>query len=235
VSLRNRQLSAKLALGVFSKQNPTNRWYCWPFYCYLAPEKIQSAKSTQMATDTSDIRNGLMIRFKHDIFTVVEFLHVKPGKGGAFVRTKLKSLTTGNVLAHTFNSGVKLDVVRVERRKYQYLYPEGESYHFMNTETFEQISVAQHQIENYMFLQEGAECELLFDAENEKILQVVLPNFIETVVTYTEPGVKGDTVSNTLKPATVETGATVKVPLFVNIDDKIRVDTRTGDYVERVK
>lgn len=185
--------------------------------------------------DTSDIRNGLMIRFKHDIFTVVEFLHVKPGKGAAFVRTKLKSMTTGAVLSETFNSGVKLDVVRVERRPYTFLYSEGDLYHFMNAETFEQIPVEKHQIDKVDFLQENAECELLFDAENETILTVDLPKFIEVKVTYTEPGFKGDTASNTTKPATIETGAEIKVPLFVDIDDMIRVDTRTGEYMERVK
>ncbi|MFW5659408.1 MAG: elongation factor P [Bacteroidota bacterium] len=185
--------------------------------------------------DTSDIRNGLMIRFKNDIFTVVEFLHVKPGKGGAFVRTKLKSMSTGQVLEHTFKSGEKLDQVRVERRGYQYLYNEGNLYHFMNSETFEQIPVEAHQIENKAFLQENAQCELLFDAENEAILSVDLPNFIEVEITYTEPGIKGDTVSNTTKPATIDTGGEIKVPLFIDIGDRVKVDTRTGEYVERIK
>ena len=184
--------------------------------------------------DTSDIRNGLMIRYKDDIFTVVEFLHVKPGKGGAFVRTKLKSMSTGQVLDHTFKSGEKLDQVRVERRIYQYLYNEGPLYHFMNTETYEQIPVDARQIENKAFLQENADCELLFDADNENILQVELPKFIEVTVTYTEPGLKGDTVSNTTKPATIDTGGEIKVPLFINIDDVVKVDTRTGEYVERI-
>ncbi len=185
--------------------------------------------------DTSDIRNGLMIRFKNDIFTVVEFLHVKPGKGGAFVRTKLKSMSTGQVLEHTFKSGEKLDQVRVERRGYQYLYNEGNLYHFMNSETFEQIPVEAHQIENKEFLQENAQCELLFDADNEAILSVDLPNFVEVEVTYTEPGIKGDTVSNTTKPAKIDTGGEIKVPLFIDIGDRVKVDTRTGEYVERIK
>lgn len=187
-----------------------------------------------MAT-TADIRNGLMIRFNHDIYEVVEFLHVKPGKGAAFVRTKIKSVTTGKVLDNTFPSGAKLDTVRVERRKYQYLYPEGDAYVFMNTETFEQINVQRHQIEAVEFLVEGMECELVIDADNEIILSVSIPNFVVMEITYTEPGVRGDTATNTLKPATVECGAEVKVPLFVDTGERIKIDTRNGSYVERVK
>jgi elongation factor P len=187
-----------------------------------------------MAT-TADIRNGLMIRFKGDIYRVIEFLHVKPGKGSAFVRSKLKSTTTGQVLNHTFNSGEKLDVVRVERHEYQYLYPEGEALMFMNLETFEQIPVERNKVENVEFLQENAVCELLFDTDNDEVLTVELPNFIDVEVTYTEPGVKGDSVSNTMKPAQIETGANIKVPLFIDMNERIRVDTRTGEYVERLK
>jgi elongation factor P len=183
---------------------------------------------------TSDIRNGLMIRFKNDIFTIIEFLHVKPGKGGAFVRTKLRSLTTGNVLENTFKEGEHLDDVRVERSKYQYLYPEGEMLTFMNMETFEQISLDKKVVGNVDLLMENAECELLIDTDNDKVLTIELPNFIEVDVTYTEPGIKGDTVNNVMKPATIETGATIKVPIFVNNGDKIKVDTRTREYVSRV-
>jgi elongation factor P len=184
---------------------------------------------------TSDIRNGLIIRFNHDLYQVVEFLHVKPGKGNAFVRTKLKGVTTGRVLDNTFPSGAKLEEVRVERRKFQYLYPEGTDYVFMNNETFEQINVPGKQIEAKGFLKEGMECEILVEAESEQILTVDLPNFVEVLITYAEPAVRGDTVNNVLKPATVETGATVKVPMFVAEGEKIKVDTRTGEYVERVK
>lgn len=184
---------------------------------------------------TADIRNGLMIRFNHDIYEVVEFLHVKPGKGSAFVRTKLKSVTTGKVLENTFPSGAKLEDVSVERRKYQYLYPEGESLNFMHTETFEQIPVAKHLIPGVEFLLEGMECDFLFNADDESILKVELPNFVVQKITYTEPGIKGDTATNATKPATVESGATVKVPLFINIDETIKIDTRTGEYMERAK
>ncbi|MBX3102416.1 MAG: elongation factor P [Bacteroidetes bacterium] len=185
---------------------------------------------------TSDIRNGLVIRFNHDLYSVVEFLHVKPGKGAAFVRTKLKSLTTGRVLENTFPSGAKLEPVRVERRKFQYLYPDGSEFIFMNTETFEQISIPAHQIEAHEFLQEGQECEVMINADDDDaILTVDLPNFVVMTVTYTEPGLKGDTATNTLKPATVDDTAEVRVPLFVNVGDKVRIDTRTKQYVERVK
>lgn len=186
--------------------------------------------------DTSEIRNGLCIRFNHDIYTVVEFLHVKPGKGAAFVRTKLKSMTTGKVLDNTFPSGAKLEVVRVERRKYQYLYPDGEDLVFMNTESFEQMNVPKTKIDGVDFLKEGETVEMVFDTDTENILQAELPMFVVMTVTYTEPGLKGDTASgNALKPAIVETGAEVKVPLFITTGEVIKVDTRTRTYVERVK
>lgn len=176
-----------------------------------------------------------MIRMKGDIFSVVEFLHVKPGKGNAFVRTKLKSMTTGSVIDHTFPAGHRLDTVRVERRPYQYLYSDGQMLYFMNQETFEQIPIEPKAVENRDFLQENAIVEVLFDADNENVLEVDLPKTVDMEVTYTEPGIKGDTVSNTFKPAKLESGVEIKVPLFVDIGDKVRVDTRTGEYVERVK
>ena len=184
---------------------------------------------------TADFRNGLVIEFNNDLFTIVEFLHVKPGKGAAFVRSKLKSLTSGKVLENTFPSGAKVTTVRVERRKYQFLYKDDQGYHFMNTETFDQTFLPEEIIENAQFLQEGAEVEILFHAEKEQALTCELPPFIETEVTYTEPGIKGDTATNTLKPATIDTGAEVRVPLFINIGDRIKVDTRTGTYAERAK
>lgn len=184
---------------------------------------------------TADIRNGLVIRYNHDLYSIIEFLHVKPGKGAAFVRTKLKSLTTGRVLENTFPSGAKLETVRVERRKYQYLYPEGDGFIFMNTESFEQVTIPRHQIEAHEFLQEGMECEVMINADDEAILTVDLPNFVIMTVTYTEPGLKGDTATNTLKPATVDNVAEIRVPLFVDTGDKVRIDTRTKQYVERVK
>lgn len=184
---------------------------------------------------TSDIRKGLTIRFNHDIYSIVEFLHVKPGKGAAFVRTKLKSLSTGKVLENTFPSGAKIDIVRVERRKYQYLYREGEAFMMMDTETFDQIPVMQERIPNNQFLKEGDFVEILFNTDDDNILSVDLPQTVVMEITYTEPGIKGDTATNTLKPATTESGAEVRVPLFVNIGDKIKIDTSSGSYMERVK
>lgn len=187
-----------------------------------------------MAT-TADIRNGLCIEFNNDIFQVIEFQHVKPGKGAAFVRTKLRSLTTGRVLDNTFPSGHKIDDVRVERRKYQYLYQDDLGYHFMNTETYDQVMLDPAMIPNPGLLKEGSEVDVLFHAEKEIPLTMEMPQYIILEVTYTEPGVRGDTATNTLKPATVETGAEVRVPLFINEGDLVKIDTSTGAYMERVK
>ncbi len=184
---------------------------------------------------TSDFRNGYTFKYNNDLVSIIEFQHVKPGKGPAFVRTKLRSLTTGKVLENTFNSGVKVEDVRIERRKYQYLYPEDEGFHFMNTETFEQVFIQKHLVDAPDFLTEGLNVEIVFHAEEELALQVELPNSIEAEVVYTEPGIKGDTATNTMKPATISTGAEIKVPLFVNIGDRIKVDPKTKTYVERVK
>ena len=171
----------------------------------------------------------------NDIYSVVEFQHVKPGKGNAFVRTKIKSLRTGKVLDHTFSAGHKINSVRVERRKFQFLYKDDMGYHFMDNETYEQLSLQEEMIDNTGMLKEGVEIEILFHAEKEIPLTAELPQFIVFEVTYTEPGVKGDTATNTLKPATIETGAEVRVPLFINIGEKIKVDTKSGTYVERAK
>lgn len=187
-----------------------------------------------MAT-TADFRNGLCIEFKDDIYTIVEFQHVKPGKGPAFVRTKLKNLKTGKVIDNTFTSGVKIDIARVERRPYQFLYKDETGYHFMNTNTFEQICIEESLINAPQLLKEGQNVEMVLHADTESVLYCELPPFVELEVTYTEPGLKGDTATNALKPATVETGATVYVPLFINMNEKIRVDTRDGSYSERVK
>ena len=188
-----------------------------------------------MIGSTSEIRKGLTIKFNHDIFNVVEFLHVKPGKGAAFVRTKLKSLTTGRVLENTFPSGAKLDIVRVERRTYQYVYREGEDYMMMDLENYEQTAFPPAKIPNREFLFEGMTVEVVRNADDDAILTVDLPSSVVVTVEYTEPGIKGDTATNTLKPATVTGGAEVRVPLFVGIGDKIKVDTSDGSYVERVK
>jgi len=170
-----------------------------------------------------------------DIFSVVEFLHVKPGKGNAFVRTKLKSLTTGKVVEHTFPSGHKIDDVRVERRKFQFLYSDESGYNFMDNETYDQVSLNENMLERPDFLKEGSEIEILFHAEKNIPLTADMPASIVLEVTYTEPGVRGDTATNVTKPATVETGAEVKVPIFINQGDKIKIDTKTGGYLERVK
>jgi elongation factor P len=187
-----------------------------------------------MAT-TADIRNGLVIEFNNDLFSIVEFQHVKPGKGPAFIRTKLKNLKSGRVIANTFDSGVKIDVARVERRKYQFLYKDHSGYHFMNTENFDQTFIPEDLINAPSFLKEGQEVEILFHADTETPLTCELPTYVELTLTYTEPGLKGNTATNAMKNATLETGANIRVPLFIEIGNKIRVDTRTGEYSERVK
>lgn len=184
---------------------------------------------------TADFKNGLCLEFNHDLFTIVEFQHVKPGKGPAFVRTKLKSLTTGKVIDNTFTAGVKVTTARIERRAHQFLYKDDLGYHFMDSSTFEQVSIDENLIEARRFLRDGQEVEILFHAELEKALSCELPAFVEMTVVYTEPGIKGDTATNASKPATVDTGAEIQVPLFINQDEKIKVDTRTGTYAERVK
>ena len=185
--------------------------------------------------NTSDIRNGMCIELNGDIFAIVEFQHVKPGKGNAFVRTKLKSVTTGKVLDHTIPAGHKINDVRVERRKYQYLYKDELGCHFMDNETFEQVAISEDLVDSPQFLKEGMDIEIMFHAETERPLTAELPQHLVVEVTYTEPGVKGDTATNTLKPATVETGAEVRVPLFIGTGELIKVDTRTGTYIERAK
>ena len=187
-----------------------------------------------MAT-TADIRNGLVIEYNDDLYSIVEFQHVKPGKGPAFIRTKLKNLKTGRVIPNTFDSGVRINVARVERRKYQFLYKDGSGYHFMNTESFEQTFIQEDLINSPAFLKEGQEVEILFDADTETALTCELPTYVVLKVTYTEPGMKGNTATNAMKAGTVETGATVRIPLFIETGELIRVDTRTGDYSERVK
>ncbi|PHQ60972.1 MAG: elongation factor P [Maribacter sp.] len=184
---------------------------------------------------TSDIRKGLCIRYNHDIYKVIEFLHVKPGKGPAFVRTKLKSVTSGKVLDNTFSSGHKIEDVRVETRSYQYLYAEGETYHFMNTDDFNQITIEKSTLDAPGLLKEGEIVTILFNTEDSMPLSVDMPASVVLEVTYTEPGVKGNTATNATKPAKVETGAEVNVPLFINEGDKIKVDTEKGSYLERVK
>ena len=184
---------------------------------------------------TSDIRNGLCIRHNNDIFKVVEFLHVKPGKGPAFVRTKLKSLSTGKVLDNTFPAGRKIEDIRVETRKYQFLYPEGDIFHFMNTDDYNQIILNKDTLDTPDLLKEGEIVTVIFNTEDSMPLSVDMPASVILEVTSTEPGIKGNTATNATKPATVETGATINVPLFINEGDKIKIDTAKGAYLERVK
>lgn len=187
-----------------------------------------------MAT-TADFRNGMCIELDGTYYFIVEFLHVKPGKGPAFVRTKLRNVTTGRILDKTFNSGVKIEEVRIERRPYQFLYKDDMGYTFMHCETYEQVTIPGESIEGVQFLKDGDIVEAQVHAQSETILTAELPAHVILEVTYTEPGIKGDTATNTLKAATVETGAEVRVPLFINTGEKIKVDTRDGSYVERVR
>ena len=187
-----------------------------------------------MAT-TADIRNGMCIDLDGQYFFIIEFLHVKPGKGAAFVRTKMRNVTTGRVLDKTFNAGVKIDEVLIERRPYQFLYKDDMGYNFMNTETFEQIPIPGEQIEGVQYLKDGDIVEVQVHADSETILTAEMPTHVILEITYTEPGLRGDTATNTLKPATVETGAEVRVPLFIETGEKVKIDTRTGTYVERAK
>jgi elongation factor P len=187
-----------------------------------------------MAT-TSDIRNGLCIHYNHDIFKIIEFLHVKPGKGPAFVRTKMKSVTSGKILDNTFSAGHKIDEVRVETHKFQFLYKDGEGYHFMNTEDYSQIALQEESLDASNLLKEGEVVTVLINSEDQAPLSVDMPANVILEVTHTEPGVKGNTATNATKPATVETGASVNVPLFINEGDKMKVETEKGTYKERVK
>ena len=187
-----------------------------------------------MAT-TSDIRKGLCIKFNHDIYKIIEFLHVKPGKGPAFVRTKLKSVTTGKVVDNTFSAGHKIDDVRVETHKFQYLYGEGDTYHFMNTEDYNQIQLPESTLDRPDLIKEGEIVTVIINSEDQMPLSVEMPAHVILTVTETEPGVKGNTATNATKPATVETGARVNVPLFINEGDKIKIDTDKGQYQERMK
>lgn len=185
---------------------------------------------------TSDFRNGLCFMFKGEIHTIVSFLHVKPGKGPAFVRTKLRNIKTGRVIDNTFNSGVKVEDVRVERRQYQYLYKDDQGLNVMNTQTFEQISLPESMIDNSDLMKEGQIIEIQFHADEEIPLTAEMPAVVELVVTSTIDGEKGNTASsNALKPATVETGAEIMVPMFINEGDIIKVSTADRSYSERVR
>ena len=185
--------------------------------------------------NSQDIKNGVCIRLDGRLYFVIEFLHVKPGKGNTFMRTKLRDVVDGRVLERTFQIGLKLEDVRVERRPYQYLYQEGEDLIFMNQETFEQIPIEKNKITGVQYMKEGDIVDVLSDTSTETVLSAEIPTKVVLQVTYTEPGLKGDTATNTLKPATLETGAEVRVPLFINEGELIEIDTRDGSYVGRVK
>ncbi|MFQ6616901.1 MAG: elongation factor P [Fidelibacterota bacterium] len=186
-----------------------------------------------MAT-TADIRNGMVFEHKGDLMKIISFLHVKPGKGGAFVRTKLKNVVTGQVMDVTFRSGEKLKEVRLESRQMQFLYANGESLIFMDTETFDQVQVPRDVVESETdLLKEGTVVDV--ESVGDRIIGVTLPVFVELEVSDAEPGVRGNTASGGSKPVMLESGLTVNVPLFVDVGDVLRIDTRTGEYVERVK
>ncbi len=186
-----------------------------------------------MAT-TADIRNGAVILHKSKRMKVVEFQHVKPGKGGAFVRTKLKDIQSGKIIDETFNSGHKLKFIRVEAKEMQFLYEDNESFVFMDNETYDQLNIASESVgDGKYFLTAGMNVDLLFDGS--EVLDIRLPSHVVLEVTETEPGFKGNTATGASKPATLETGYTLNVPLFINEGERLRIDTRTGDYVERSK
>lgn len=188
-----------------------------------------------MAT-TADFKNGLYLNYNGKPCVIVWFQHVKPGKGAAFVKCKMRNLENGRILENTFTAGERIETIRVERRPYQYLYKDDMGFNFMHTETFEQIALQPDLIENADLMKDGQYVEMMFLANEERVLTCELPPFVELEVTYTEPAVKGDTAStNALKSATVETGAEIMVPLFINQGDRIKVDTRTRAYGERVK
>ncbi len=185
--------------------------------------------------NSQDVKNGMGIRMDGKLYFVVEFLHVKPGKGNTIMRVKLKDVVTGLVIERRFNIGEKLEDVRVERRQFQFLYKEGEDFVFMDQETYEQHTLTKAQINGVDFLKDGLQVDVVIDASSDSILFAELPTKVDLEITYTEPGMAGNTATNTLKPATVETGAIVRVPLFINTGEIIRVDTRDGSYLERAK
>jgi elongation factor P len=182
---------------------------------------------------TNDLRTGVTVEIDGAVWAVLEFQHVKPGKGAAFVRTKMKNVATGAVQERTFNAGEKLNKARVENKEMQFLYVSGDFYTFMDNNTFEQMDLVADQIgDGLKYLIENMNIQIqVFDG---KVIGVEMPNFVELTITECEPGVKGDTATAGTKPATLETGAQVKVPFFINEGDKIRIDTRTGDYLSRV-
>lgn len=185
--------------------------------------------------NSQDIKKGTCIRMDGKLYFCIDFLHRKPGKGNTIMNVTLKDVVNGGVLERRFNIGEKLEDVRVERRPYQYLYAEGEDYVFMNNETFEQVTIAADQINGVKFMKEGQVVDVVTDASTETVLYADMPAKVHLAISWTEPGLKGDTATNTLKPAKVETGAEIRVPLFINEGEIVEVDTRDGSYLGRVK
>lgn len=186
-----------------------------------------------MAISTADFRNGMCIEYNNKLCTIVEFQHVKPGKGGAFVRTKLRDIKTGRVVDYTFNAGTKFDSVRLETKKMQFLYSDGTDFNFMDMSSFEQLSIPSETVGSAAnWLKENDEATLMY--AGDELISIEPPMFVELEVTETEPGFKGDTATNTTKPATLETGVTIQVPTFVEIGDVLQIDSRDGRFVKRV-
>ena len=184
--------------------------------------------------NTSDFKNGLIINHKDNLWKIVEFLHVKPGKGGAFVRSKLKNIRTGQLVEETFRAGEKIEVVRVESRNFTYLYTENTNYVFMDKETYEQVSLSENQVEDVLdFLLENTETTIAFNGEDP--IEVRIPKHLDMTIKETDPGEKGNTAQGGSKPAKLETNLTIQVPLFIQVGDIIRVDTKEKRYIERVK
>jgi elongation factor P len=205
-----------------------------PYLC-CPKTKIINQNGAFFMANTSDISRGMILKLENRLYTVVEFGENKTARAAAKVWAKLKGLDNSRSIEHTWNSGDNIYPVRVERKPFQYLYKEENSYSFMDNETFEQLSINAEMIDAPQFLKEGQEVSVLMNTETELPMSVELPDKIVLLVTYTEPGLRGDTATRTLKPSTVETGATVMVPLFVEEGELIRINTKTGEYVERVK
>ena len=186
-----------------------------------------------MAISTADFRNGMCIEYNNKLCTIVEFQHVKPGKGGAFVRTKLRDIKTGRVVDYTFNSGTKFEAVRLETKKMQFLYSDGADFNFMDSSTYEQLAIPAETVGSAAnWLKENDEATLMY--AGDELISIEPPMFVELEVTETEPGFKGDTATNVTKPATLETGVTIQVPTFVEIGDVLQIDSRDGRFVKRV-
>lgn len=183
---------------------------------------------------TSNFRTGMVIELNNELYSIVDYQHVKPGKGGAFLRTKLKGVVNDKTIEKKFRSGEDVEEIRVEHQPYQFLYKEDNLYHFMHQETYRQLPVEKERINKVEFIAEGQVCTLVIDVDHEKVLYVHPPDHIAAKIADTRPGLKGDTAQGGSKPATLESGATIQVPLFIDQGEEIKVDTRTGEYIERV-